>query len=110
MKEKIAKKIATKDVQSGLYRAMLVQPYIEKRKVSMAVRKRLARGRRKRQFFAGLKNTVKVLYFVSILLAAMTAGGLIQYGRFENFTDIARIIACMVWVTTPVAGFMMKGE
>ena len=99
-----------KDTQSGMFRAMLVQPYTARRKVSTAVRKRLARGRRKRQFFTGMKNAVKVLYFVSILLAAMTAGGLIQYGRFENMADIARIIACMVWVSTPVAGFMMKGD
>lgn len=102
----------TKDTQSGLIRAYIVQNAEVRVKSSTAVRKRLERRRKARRAGLIARNIIKGLYSLSVIFSLMLAASLINKG-ITSPTETAQLIASMIWTVSPAAAIglgIMKGE
>ena len=98
----------TKDMESGLIRAYVIQKEIRKHPVSTKTRKAVRRRLFRTKMARALYTALKASYTVTVILAVLYAVSIINLPTVSGL-NLARLVACLVWVAVPAAVMISKG-
>lgn len=94
--------IGTRDIQSGLCRAYIVQPKTVTVKPGRKYRERVRKIIRRRKVAGFFRAVIRGLYIASWLYAVAVVVGLINAGTWTG-AELARLIISTLWIATPLA-------